>query len=170
MNERMNEWEFTTKIQGRRRRRTHPTEGAKRAETKTRQRMGWRGARSQVEGASEGGGGEDSVLRAGVPGWGPSSSPMKPTVSKPVFSFGTVFSKTFHRTTSNKRKKIDTLDFLFLFLAAPRGLWDLSSPTRDWTPGPQQWKGEVLTTGPPGNSLYILSIRNLLRSMCLQPS
>ena len=38
------------------------------------------------------------------------------------------------------------------FLAALRGLWDLSSPTRDRTRAPLQWKRGVLTTGPPGNS------------------
>ena len=28
-------------------------------------------------------------------------------------------------------------------------MWDLSSPTRDWTPCPWQWKLRALTTGPP---------------------
>ena len=43
-------------------------------------------------------------------------------------------------------------------LAALRSLWDLSSPTRDWT-----WalssESAVITTGPPGNSLkwYLLN-------------
>ena len=45
-----------------------------------------------------------------------------------------------------------TLIFFF-FLSAPLGLWDLSSLTRDLTPGPRQWKHRVLTAGPPGNSL-----------------
>ena len=57
--------------------------------------------------------------------------------------------------------------FSFSFLAAPHNLWDLSPPTRDWTPGPRQWKCWVLTTGPQENSQetfsYTLSwfIRNL---------
>ena len=37
----------------------------------------------------------------------------------------------------------------FFFLAMPRGLQALSS----LEPRPQQWKCQVLTTGPPGNSL-----------------
>ena len=32
------------------------------------------------------------------------------------------------------------------------GMWDLSSPTRDPTCAPLQWKLEVLTTEPPGKS------------------
>ena len=32
------------------------------------------------------------------------------------------------------------------------GLWDLILPTRDWTPGPLQWKSRVQTTGLPGKS------------------
>ena len=43
--------------------------------------------------------------------------------------------------------------FLFFFLAVLHGLQDLSSLTRDWTPGPWQWKCRVLTTdhlGIPG--------------------
>ena len=37
------------------------------------------------------------------------------------------------------------IDFFVFFLAALRGLWDLCSLTRDWTPGPPQCKGRVLT-------------------------
>ena len=40
----------------------------------------------------------------------------------------------------------------FFFFAKPEGLQDISSPTRDWAPGPQQQKHGVLTTGLPGNS------------------
>ena len=47
---------------------------------------------------------------------------------------------------------VKTSFFLFFEGALPHGLQDLSSLTRDWTPGPQQWKRQVLTTGPPGNS------------------
>ena len=43
--------------------------------------------------------------------------------------------------------------FFFFFLAAPRGVWDLSSLIRDQTRCPLQWKHGVLTTGPPGKSL-----------------
>ena len=41
-------------------------------------------------------------------------------------------------------------------LAEPRGMWDLSSLTRDWTHAPLQWKCRILTTGPPGDSLICL--------------
>ena len=34
------------------------------------------------------------------------------------------------------------LFFVFLFLTAPGGMWDLSSPTRDQTCTPFHWKGE----------------------------
>ena len=34
-------------------------------------------------------------------------------------------------------------------------MWDLSSPTRDWTHTSLHWKRRVLTTGPPGKSLII---------------
>lgn len=44
------------------------------------------------------------------------------------------------------------LAFLFLFLVALHGLWDLSSQTWDCTRGPWQWKLRVLI-GLPGNSL-----------------
>ena len=39
-----------------------------------------------------------------------------------------------------------------MFLAAPppRGLRDLSSPTRERTRAPRQWKRTALTTGPQG--------------------
>ena len=45
---------------------------------------------------------------------------------------------------------------VFFFLAAPQGLWDLSSSTRDrtWASSshPPQGVCQVLTTGPPGDS------------------
>ena len=41
---------------------------------------------------------------------------------------------------------------LSLFFFWPRGLQDLTSLTKDWTPGPQQWNCTELTTGPPGKS------------------
>ena len=40
--------------------------------------------------------------------------------------------------------------YFFYFLAMPRGIWDLSSPTRDWTRGPCIG---ILTTESPGKSL-----------------
>ena len=40
---------------------------------------------------------------------------------------------------------------LFFFLAMPRSMWDLSSPTRDRTRDPCN-ESTVLTTGPPGKS------------------
>ena len=48
----------------------------------------------------------------------------------------------------------------FSFLAFPHGLRDLSSPTRDWTWWPWQWKHWVLTAGPPGNTqnLHMLNL------------
>ena len=46
------------------------------------------------------------------------------------------------------------LFYLFIYiLVTPHGLRDLSSPTRDRTPGPCQWECQVLTTGLRGNSL-----------------
>ena len=44
---------------------------------------------------------------------------------------------------------------LFLFLAVPCGLRDLSSCSRT-EPGPQQWTCQILTTRSPGNSLSCL--------------
>ena len=41
--------------------------------------------------------------------------------------------------------------FIYLFLITPLGLWDLSSPTRDWTCA-LSCESRVLTTGPPGVS------------------
>ena len=38
-------------------------------------------------------------------------------------------------------------------LAAPHSMWDLSSPTRNWTPYLLKWKYRVLATGPLGKSL-----------------
>ena len=48
-------------------------------------------------------------------------------------------------------KKYIYINKIFLFLAVPCVLRGLCSLTRDWI-GPQQWKLEVLTTEPPGNS------------------
>ena len=42
--------------------------------------------------------------------------------------------------------------FFNIFLAVLCSMWDLSSPTRDRTRGPLQWKRRVLTTASPGKS------------------
>ena len=42
--------------------------------------------------------------------------------------------------------------FFFLIFGLPCGMQDLSSPTRDQTHAPLQWKHRVLTIGPPGKS------------------
>ena len=42
-------------------------------------------------------------------------------------------------------------DDFFFFLAAPHGMEDLSSPTRDWDPRPLPWKCGFLTSGPQGS-------------------
>ena len=47
--------------------------------------------------------------------------------------------------------------FCFLILARECSLWDLSSPTRDWTLW--QWKHQFLTTRPPGNPRGRISIK-----------
>lgn len=40
---------------------------------------------------------------------------------------------------------------LFVF-ASLHSLWDPSPPNQGLNPGPRQWKYQVLTAGPPGNS------------------
>ena len=42
--------------------------------------------------------------------------------------------------------------FIYVFMAAPRSTWDLSSPTRDWTCAPCSRKHGLLTTRPAGKS------------------
>ena len=44
--------------------------------------------------------------------------------------------------------------YLFIYLAATRGMQDLSSPTRGQIHAPLQWKLKVLTTELPGNSPF----------------
>ena len=41
-------------------------------------------------------------------------------------------------------------------LTAPHGMGDLSSPARDQTHAPPQWKSRVLTPGLPGASQCLL--------------
>ena len=45
--------------------------------------------------------------------------------------------------------------FIFYFLAAPCGMWDIPQP--GIKPLHAVLKGEVLTTGPPGKSRIVLS-------------
>ena len=54
--------------------------------------------------------------------------------------------------TVRAQKVITDIPFLLVSLAAPCGMGDLSSPTRDQTYAPLQGKCGVLTTGPPGKS------------------
>ena len=54
---------------------------------------------------------------------------------------------------------ITILLLLYVLAFCPRGMWDLSSPTRDWTRAPPALEGEVLTTGPPGSPYLVLSIQ-----------
>ena len=51
--------------------------------------------------------------------------------------------------------RADFFKFLKYFLAVPSGMKDSDSPTRDQTRS-LHWKHRVLTTGPPGNSLYLV--------------
>ena len=50
-----------------------------------------------------------------------------------------------------KVKEISSPFYYFLVLAVLRGLWDLSSPTKD-PDRPRQWEHQVLTTEPAENS------------------
>ena len=54
--------------------------------------------------------------------------------------------------------KENCLVFLYLkkMFGQTRGTWDLSSPTRVHTHDPCKWKLAVLTTGPPGKSLFVV--------------
>ena len=54
----------------------------------------------------------------------------------------------------------------FFFLVAPHSMWDLRS-LQGLNPSPLQWKRGVLTTGPPGKSLFALRpMQSLLTSPC----
>ena len=57
--------------------------------------------------------------------------------------------------------------FLF-FLAAPRGMWDLNSPTRGQTRAPCSGS-TVLTAGLPGKSRRLLSLWNFVVVLCSPP-
>ena len=93
--------------------------------------------------------------KAGVGGW-------VVTVSQPIGSSSCGHLKcslyprsavthlaTWHTAASQSM----WVSFCFVFLSATAGgLWNLSSLTRDQPRSRRQWKKEVLTTGPPGNS------------------
>ena len=51
--------------------------------------------------------------------------------------------------------------FLFFFLTAPCGMWDLSS-SYGWNPGPLHWEHRVSATGPPGQSSFLLIFFSLI--------
>ena len=55
-----------------------------------------------------------------------------------------------------------SLKYLHYFVAMFHSLWDLSTPTRDWTSGSQQWKYRVLIIGLLGNSLKYLHFLTIL--------
>ena len=66
------------------------------------------------------------------------------------------------------RKHHSFFFFLFLFLAALLGLWDIYFPDQGSKPGPRQRKCRVLTTGPPGNSQkasFLIKKRNVSRKL-----
>ena len=46
--------------------------------------------------------------------------------------------------------------FIFIFLAAPRGLAGSWFPDQGLNLGPRQWKPGILTIGPPGNSVLFV--------------
>ena len=48
--------------------------------------------------------------------------------------------------------------FYFFFIFWPNGMWDLSSLTGNWTPGPQKWNHRFLTTEQPENSQGVIDI------------
>ena len=50
------------------------------------------------------------------------------------------------------------LFILFFFIFWPNGMWDLSSLTGNWTPGPQKWNHRFLTTEQPENSQGVIDI------------
>ena len=56
---------------------------------------------------------------------------------------------------------------VFFLTVAPRGMRDLSSPTRDRNPRPLQWKHRVSATGLPGKSQNFLPFEGQTRSYCM---
>ena len=51
---------------------------------------------------------------------------------------------------------LDHMTTLFFFFGHTKGLWDFRSPTKDqiWALGSEDTR--VLTTGPPGKSLFLV--------------
>ena len=52
-------------------------------------------------------------------------------------------------------------------MATPHGLWDLELPDQGSNPHPLNWKHEVLTTGPPGQSLEVGTLLSSYTKMCV---
>ena len=76
--------------------------------------------------------------------------------SKILYSVGIILLWTYNRIVQWNNLGLKKKNFFFFFFLALRhGLWDLSSPTRDWTQ-PWQWKSWVLTSRLPGNSWKFL--------------
>lgn len=75
------------------------------------------------------------------------------------FSKHLKFSRFFPYLLSLPSLLLSLLPFLLpllfiLFLATPHDLWDLSSPTRGWTPGWKQWKRRLTTVDTWGDSTF----------------
>ena len=51
-----------------------------------------------------------------------------------------------------------------IFFFWPHGIWDFSSPIRDQTHAPCNWKPRVLTAGSAGKSLNIFYSQELMNS------
>ena len=74
-----------------------------------------------------------------------------------------ILAFTAHSVLNWKKEKIKQGTLFFLSpsnLVMLFSLWDLSSLIRDWT-WALQWKCQVLTTGPPGNSQGLMYLRSL---------
>ena len=84
--------------------------------------------------------------------WGekePVSEHIGKWVSSITFKKGSFFKRFFYVGHFYSLYSISYNIASVFFVFWPRGMWDLSSPTRDWTCTPAV-KGEILTTGPPG--------------------
>ena len=74
-------------------------------------------------------------------------------------------------TTWEALNEEGVVGFIYLFLAIPHSMRDLSSPDQRLNPCPLQWKHGVLTTGLPGKSrlLVSLSTHNVVYVPCIRP-